>query len=506
MSRIVASPITAAPNDAPVYRTARGRWRAWWATADRGFVILLVLYVLSLPLVTHRITASDAIEYYSYDRSVYFDHDLNFFNDYQGFVDRNPKGLAGFRQPFLVLIDDDGTETPNVTPTGHAVNFGPLGSALLWSPFFVAGDGVARTLHALGFKVAADGFSTPYLWAVSLGSAIYAGIALLLTYKLAKTLTTPAAAFWSSLVIWLGTPALFYSHLAPTYSHAPSWFAAALFLTVWFRTRTNRTWRGWLGMGLCGGLMGLVREQDAVFLLVPAVDEAARLLPGIRHIAAVWWRDLARTTAGGAIMGIAAFAAFAPQLFVYKTLYGKYRPSSDVSQKLHWYAPNGLKVLFDPGHGLFLWTPVLLVAVVGLGLVIRRDARLGLAMSTGLFLTWYLNGAIQTWSTAGAFGARRFIVCMPIFAVGLAEVFRRWGVRSADAPLAVKPWVTVLVAVTIYWNIGFIVQFVLLDMDRQRLEWPRVLVNQFVAVPRDLVRNVGRLLTNRDSFYQGGKG
>ncbi len=52
--------------------------RAWWAKADRGLVVLIALYVLSLPFVTHRITASDAIEYYSYDRSLYFDHDLNF--------------------------------------------------------------------------------------------------------------------------------------------------------------------------------------------------------------------------------------------------------------------------------------------------------------------------------------------------------------------------------------------------------------------------------------------
>lgn len=496
---------------APVEPNRRAGWRAWWAKADRGLVVLIALYVLSLPFVTHRITASDAIEYYSYDRSLYFDHDLNFFNDYQGFIDRNPRGLAGFRQPFLVIINDDGTETPNVTATGHAVNFGPIGSAILWAPFFVAGDLAARALRAVGFHVAVDGFSAPYIWAVSLGSAIWAGVALVLSYLLAKAITGARVAFAAAMVAWLGTPALFYSHLAPTYSHAPSWFAATLFLTIWYRTREARTWRGWLALGLAGGLMGLVREQDAVFVIVPAVDEALRLLPGLRRPTPLWWRDLGRTALGGIVMATAAFVAFIPQLAVYKTLYGDFRPSSDVSQKMHYNAPNGLRVLFNPEHGLFLWTPALLLAVIGLGLLIRRDARLGLALCTGLILTWYLNGAIQTWSTAGAFGARRFIVCTPIFAVGFAEAFRVLGTRvgAPQLPMHLRWWVPVFVAAAIYWNLGYITQFVLQSNGpdtRQRLIYPDVLVNQVTAVPVDLARNAWKVVANRDAFYQGGKG
>lgn len=488
--------------------------RSWLAARgsrlDRGFVVLLVLYALTLPLVSHRMTASDAIEYYAYARSAYFDGDLNFFNDYQGFIDRNPQGLEGFRRGFIVEVQENGTEIPRVTATGHAINFGPLGSALLWFPFFLIGDGVARTLHALGFAVQPDGFSAPYLWAVSVGSAVLGMLGMLLTYRLAKAIAGGRAAFWASLLVWLGTGALFYTHLAPTYSHAPSWFAAALFLTVWYRTRAAgaRTWRGWLLLGLCGGLMGLVREQDAVFLLAPVVDEALRLLPEVRRVSAVWVRDVARTVAGGIVFALATILTFTPQLFAYRTLYGNFRPSSDVSQKIHYTAPNGLKVLFDPGHGLFLWTPALLVAMIGLGLLIRRDARLGLALCTGLALTWYLNGAIQTWSTAGSYGARRFIVCAPIFAVGFAVAFR--ALAGEDARARWRRWaVPAFVAVGIYWNVGFITQFVLTEaaggMNRQRLEWPRVLTNQVTTVPGSIADNALRVVTDRDSFYAGGR-
>lgn len=473
---------------------ATGRVRAWWRGVDRGLAILVILFACSLPLVAHRMTASDAIEYYAYDRSIYFDHDLDFTNDYQGFYARNPDGLEKFREGFI----------DKRNPAGNAINNGPCGSALLWAPFFLIGDGAARALHTLGADVATDGYSLPYIWAVSLGAAIYAGLALVLAYLLARSVAGPMPAFWAALVVWLGTPALFYSHLAPTYAHATSWFAVAAFLTVWYRTRAARRWRAWALLGALGGLVAMIREQDAVFLLVPAVDETLRLLPGLRAANRAWRADLGRTLAGGLIMGACALLAFAPQLLVYKRLNGNFRPSSEVSDKLHWNAPNALRVLFDPAHGLFFWTPILLVATLGICLLIRRDPRLGISLAAGFLLTLYLNGAFQTWTTAGSFGARRFIVCTPLFAVGLAEVFARYGTRREGALSVLRVWVPALAVVAILWNCGLIVQFVKQYMDRQQLEWPLVLVNQFTTVPRHLAGDLWRLVRDPGSFYQGG--
>lgn len=481
-------------NDAAPATRARAGWRVRFRSIDRGFAVLAILYLCSLPFVAHRMTASDAIEYYVYDRSLYFDHNLDFVNDYQGFYDRNPKGLANFKAGFI----------DKRNPSGKAINNGPIGSAILWVPFFLVGDGAARLLHAVGTSTAADGYSLPYIWAVSLGSALYAGMALLLTYLLARAITDRRAALWASLVIWLGTPALFYSHLAPTYAHATSWFAAAAFLTVWFRMRERRSWFGWVALGALGGLVAMVREQDAVFLLVPVVDELLRLIPGIRSHERRWMRDVGRTLIGGLVMGCCAVLAFMPQLLVYRALNGNLRPSSEVSDKLQWNAPNALRVLFDPGHGLFLWTPILVLAVVGLGLLIQRDPRLGVTLATGFVMTWYLNGSFQTWTTAGAFGARRFIVCSPIFAVGLAELFRRFGERTAGTRSILRLWVPVIAVIAILWNGGLILQFVTHDMDRQRLTWPLVLANQFTVVPRHLLGDLWRLVRDPASFYQGG--
>src|SRR5215217_4714258 len=90
--------------------------------------LLVAALLLTLPLVTPKIRGADEIEYFSYLRSAAFDRDLEFGNEYQHFYDADPAGLAGFKATFL-----DGREPQ----TGRHINFAPLGSALLWSPFYL---------------------------------------------------------------------------------------------------------------------------------------------------------------------------------------------------------------------------------------------------------------------------------------------------------------------------------------------------------------------------------
>ena len=44
----------------------------------RELLVLLALFALSLPAVTARLYSSDEVEYFSYLRSLWFDHDVSF--------------------------------------------------------------------------------------------------------------------------------------------------------------------------------------------------------------------------------------------------------------------------------------------------------------------------------------------------------------------------------------------------------------------------------------------
>ena len=197
--------------------------------------------------------------------------------------------------------------------------------------------------RAAGSDVAADGFSRPYIAAVAYGSALYGFLAVLLTInargaagrrvgrsarpegratregsrrpegrayarmsghrrpdlQVGRAPGITNAPLLGSLVVWAGSPLLFYMYVAPPMSHACSAFAVALFVTVWLHVR-RRPGRcaAIVALGVAAGLMAMVREQDAFFAIGPALDF---VLNGRR-----WTARLRRAARSTALAGCAA--------------------------------------------------------------------------------------------------------------------------------------------------------------------------------------------------------
>jgi hypothetical protein len=59
------------------------------ALSRRELITWLALFLATLAGVTPRIYASDEIQYVSYLRSLWFDHDVSFENEYRYFYDRH---------------------------------------------------------------------------------------------------------------------------------------------------------------------------------------------------------------------------------------------------------------------------------------------------------------------------------------------------------------------------------------------------------------------------------
>src|SRR5204863_6430163 len=133
--------------------------------------------------------------------------------------------------------------------------------------------------RAMGATVAADGYSPPYIFAITTASYIYGCIGLLFCYLMSRRLFGRALSAVAVVVMWLATSVIFYMVIAPPWSHATSLLAVTLFLWLWARTRRRegRTTREWALLGLSAGAMMLVREQDALFLVVPIVDVVASI-------------------------------------------------------------------------------------------------------------------------------------------------------------------------------------------------------------------------------------
>lgn len=438
---------------------------------------LFLLFVLTLPLVTPKIRGSDEIQYFSHLRSLVFDRDLDFENEYRWFVGRDPDGLAAFRETFLERSEPT---------TGRPINFTPVGCALLWSPFYLAVHAGVLAAGALGAAVAADGLSTPYLAAACYASSVYGWLGLLLLHGVLRRRFAEREATWAVTALWLGSPMLYYMTIAPGFSHASSVFAVSLLLWLSLRARDSGTLRDWALAGAAGGLCGLIREQDALFLAIPA---------GL--LAWDAWR--AKTTGRCALqlatLGLTAAAVFAPQLLAYRVLNGGFSPSRLVTRKMSWSSPHFFEVLLDPGHGLFLWSPLLAAAAAGLLFEVwRRREAFPVVLLLALLLQVWINGAVLSWHQAGAFGSRRFVASTAMFAFGLAAALEALAARRALAAAGL--------AVCVWWNVSLMVQFGLKLMDRQRLDWPRVAVNQVTEVPRRLGRTAVLFFTDRERLVR----
>jgi hypothetical protein len=440
----------------------------------RELAVLVAAFALSLPAVTPRIYASDEIQYFSYLRSLWFDRDVSFENEYEHFYQRNIGRGEGFHATFLEQYTD----------AGRRPSFATIGSAILWSPFYAVGHLAAR---AGGYP--ADGFSYPYIASVAYGSAFYGFVAVLLSIGAARTIAGPG--LLAGVLVWIGTPLVFYMYVSPPYSHACSAFAVALFVTVWLHVRKAWTVRGAIALGLCGALMAMVREQDAFLALGPAIDFAARFIHyGSRG-----------TGLGVGLTGCAAFMiGVLPQLLAYKALNGRFGPSTLVTRKMSWESPNALNVLASPAHGFFIWTPLALVAIAGLTILalrgestVRRIAACALIM---VMLQIYVSGSVDSWTVAGAFGQRRFVALTILLTIGLAGFL-------GSIPRGIwRPATGVVLAACVWWNVALMAEFGTGLMDRQRLDPRRNAYDAFVTLPRMLPDLVRRYLFDRESFYR----
>ncbi|MCX7919825.1 MAG: glycosyltransferase family 39 protein [bacterium] len=419
------------------------------------FVIFLVVYLVLFLFIFHpRISGNDEIGYYVYLRSAMIDRDFDFTNEF-----------AHYKDSYLIVGYS--------SVTGKPVNGLPIGSAILWLPFFLLAHFGIWVAHLFGSLMPMDGYSMPYIFAICFGSSLYAFFGLLLIYQLAKNIFANEKVIKVAILLfWLASPLVYYMYLQPAMAHANSVFAVSLFLYLWYTMRGRESFQKWCLLGVIGSIMTLVRFQDALFVVIPWVDYVLQRRKEIK---------LRSILQNALSFGLPFFIIFLPQLLVWKSIFGSYFSGPESHQIIsgtNLLQPHLLAVLFSGRHGLITWHPIILFSLVGTVWLYQKD-KWFTGLLVGLFIVQlYLISSWHEYWGAHSFGHRMFLSSAAFFVLGLIAFLEKINNKIPFTLIYLGS------AVLIIWNLLLIAQYTLGLIDRDgTTPFLTVIYNQIFVVP-----------------------
>jgi hypothetical protein len=171
-------------------------------------------------------------------------------------------------------------------------------------------------------------------------------------------------------------------------------------------------------------------------------------------------------------------------------------------QSWAWRSPYFVAVLFSSEHGLFSWTPLLLLATVGLVLFEWREPRVGTPLLAAALAFYVFIACYPDWAGISSFGNRFFVSLTPFFILGLSVLLERFASLFRNQRAAVAT-ASLILATFILWNAGFMVQWgEHLIPSRGPISWSKMIHNQFSVVPRQLATHLENYLFHRHEMMR----
>jgi hypothetical protein len=453
---------------------------------------LLIIFLGTLPLLNPWVRG-DGVGYYAYARAPLIQHDLDFTHDYQMAND-------SFRE---ARCDENGQPKKGFrTRTGHLDNHFTVGPAMLWSPFLLAAHGAVLLARALGSQVSADGFSSPYRYAMALGTGLYGFLGLFLSFRLARKYVGPLWSFVATVSIWWASSLPVYMYFNPSWSHAPSAFTVALFLWYWDVTREHRSLKQWLLLGAITGLMLDVYFVNLMVVTVLAV-EAVRQYTYVLRFGRSSSPNLLQLLARHLLFGLTVCLVMIPTFVSRSVVYGGLFDTGYLSiRDFLWRSPAFFSVLFSSNHGLLSWTPLLGLAILGLVFFVFRFPNVGIPFFTAVVAFYIFISFYPDWAGISSYGNRFFISLTPLFIFGLAYLLERIAAYFPKPRTALAASSGVLTCFVL-WNLGFIYQWgTHLVPARGPISFRQAMYNQFYVVPGQLTSQLRSYIFRRGDLMR----
>lgn len=354
------------------------------------------------------IVEADGKGYYAYLPAVFIYKDLNF-----GFFDH---------------IEKDKYYNPNRyydyrANSGYAqlINKYYCGTAVAEMPFFLMAHGLTKMTGG-----DADGYSEYYMVFVNFAAIFYLFLGL---FYLRKTLIAYAIPKWiisATLVMAVFATNLFaYTVVETGLSHVFSFgfVSAFVYFSKRFFDSPNTKYLPILAALL--GMIVLIRPINLMILLSwPFIAGSLKaLLDGLKFALSSYKKLLLSAVIFALIVSI--------QLIVYKISTGHFIIYSYQEEGFNFLDPHFIDILFSYKKGLFLYTPMYLLAMFGLIPLFKKNKFAAVTWLAFFVFITYIFSSWWMWYYGGSFSSRVYVEFIPVFmilfAILLSEATRKWG-------------------------------------------------------------------------------
>ncbi|MBO4587115.1 MAG: hypothetical protein J5677_04790 [Bacteroidales bacterium] len=371
---------------------------------------LLVLKVFDIKIyrTPENVIRWDVINFYSYLPAAFIEHDLT---------------LTFARNDIERYICSD-HYWPEILPDSSMVIKTTMGLSLLYSPFFLVANVLAEPL---GYTP--DGFSPPYALSLLLACVFWVSLGFVYLRKLllrhfSEVVTTIVLA-----VTLFATNLYWYSSYEAAYAHGFLFGLTCIFLWQTERWHENHSWWCTVAAGLNLGLITLIRPTDALVLLYFLLYDVTSW-NGLKEKVTMYLQQWPKVVA----MAVSTIAMWVPQMIYWHVVTGHlFFFSYTHNERFFWTQPKIIEFLFSFRKGWFIYTPVMVFAILGLIPLYKHYRKYFYPIIFFLIINIYVLSCWWCWWFGGSFGQRSMIDCYGMMAIPMAA-FVAWLLKRKTVP------------------------------------------------------------------------
>ncbi|MCL3781709.1 hypothetical protein EMN47_15090 [Prolixibacteraceae bacterium JC049] len=340
----------------------------------------------------NKIIAWDVVSYYAYLPATFIYNDIAL---------EKPETLK------------EGTFWPSETPIGKNCIKTSMGMSILYAPFFFVGHAIAKVTD-----YPANGFSQPYKVMLILSALFYMLLGLIFLRKILLQFFSDKVTAIVLFLCTIGTNYLYYTAYEATMPHGYNFSLFTIFIWLTIKWHKQPKFTTTLFIGLLSGLIALIRPTNAlvglIFILwdVNSWDTLkGKVTLFIKHFPLL------------ILLVCSALLVWVPQFLYWKHVSGSflYFSYSD-NEGFFFNTPHFIRGLFGFRNGWFLYTPVMLLATLGIPSLIKKKSPLAVALPLFFIINVYIILSWWCWWYGGAYGQRPFIDSYALMAFPLAAI------------------------------------------------------------------------------------